>query len=100
MTTICVIKTNLAECMSRDRNQTATCLVLCLPGVEYAVYGIPQVLLGRREDREAGQHQHRHLGLEDGLQGIRERYYKVWQDLRTRTSSATDDTNTTSAGDK
>ena len=86
--------------MFRDRTQTASFLVPGLPGVEYAVYRIPQVLLGGREDREAGQHQHRHLGLEDGLEGIRESYYKVWQDLRTRASSGSDDTNTPSAEDK
>ena len=40
----------------------------CVPGVEDAVYGVSQVLLGSREDREAGQHQDRHLGLEDGLE--------------------------------
>ena len=34
-----------------------------VPGVEDAVYGVSQVLLGSGEDREAGQHQHGHLGL-------------------------------------
>ena len=39
-----------------------------LPGIKDAVYGVSQVLLGSGEDREAGQHQDRHLGLEDGLE--------------------------------
>ena len=38
------------------------------PRVEDAVDRVPEILLGRREDREAGQQQHRHLRLEDGLQ--------------------------------
>ena len=32
------------------------------------MYGVAQVLLGGGEDRQAGQHQDRHLGLEDGLE--------------------------------
>ena len=38
------------------------------PRVEDAVDRVPEILLGRREDGEAGEQQHRHLGLEDGLQ--------------------------------
>ena len=38
------------------------------PRVEDAVDRVPEILLSCREDREAGQKQHRYLGLEDGLQ--------------------------------
>ena len=38
------------------------------PRVENAVDRVAEILLGRREHREAGEQEHRHLGLEDRLE--------------------------------
>ena len=42
------------------------------------MYGVPQVLLGGGEDREAGEHQDRHLGLENGLVEWQQYLVQTW----------------------